>query len=585
MKQFCIYVLFAFVFVFSSITMFCIEPQLIWEKEGGEANTNIFLFSNDGKFIYTQYSFKTANNTSYFLQKWNIENKKMEQETPYDYPMNKMIFTHDGKFILGIASKIKYLYLYDINSGETKIINDIKDSSYNSVNSIAISENDNYIYAYHSLVKEIQIIEMNTLKRIDSINISPTTYLLRFSEDGKFACTANGDSSISIWDINLKKEKYHLKIPYSNYSITNVFVNSEYFIINYMSTVQPYNVELYSMETGKLVTRTKSGFKNPHSIIHNDNTTILTAPSPAYYLEKFDINTSITSKTNILINGYQMKCSPTDNFIVGMDSLTRTYLFDLTTEKPIMFLSKISENLSECIKVIISPDKKYVYAAGSKNADTLKRGQVIEYDFKTGAKTNVFQMTNNSLLEMVMSKDGTKLCVLYGLGKIDIVSNFRESQPIIKSYDLNINNDITKYISTIAISDDNSKLIAGGYFTGFYYVNLKTDSIIWDFEDPYKILEIDPDIKTIALNKKGDKFLLGGKKRSIFEFNYNSDSDKYVKFYDFISDESTNYQRACVNHVAFSYNEKYIYSSTGDGYTHIYDSKNYKETGKIQSSS
>ena len=444
-----------------------------------------------------------------------------------------------------------------------------------SINSLSFSENGNYIYVYHYTVKEVQIIDLNTLKRVDSIALNTMTYYVKFSPDGKYAGITNGDSTFSIWNLTNKTEIYKITLPFLSIWICNIYFNSEYFVVNYWSNITEENIEVYSMKTGNLVTKSKSNYKQPFSILLNDNHTILTSTIPAAFVEKFDINSNINTKININIYGAQMSSSSMGNYLAGKDSMNYLYLYDLSSEKPVMFLNKISENLEYCTKIVISPNNKSVFASGYKNSDTIKRGQIIEYDFETGKKINVFPISNSYLADMVLSKDGKVIYTVDSIGKIYAISNLDESQVSIKTYELK------KQIYSLAISEDNTKLIAGGFMTGFYYINLKTDSINNDYKDPYSLLDFEPNIKTLALNKKGDKLLVAGNSKTIFVFKYNSETDVFYQTNNFKSDSAHNYYEGILQ-VAFSDDEKLIYCSSGDGYVHIFDAWNYKEINKIK---
>jgi WD40 repeat protein len=553
------------------------EPELKWKWKGEEASTNASVFSKDGKYIYVQYSFKTVDTATYLIQKWNIETKIVEKEIPCEAVYNQMVLSNDENFLMGAENNIQYIQLINLKTSEIKTISNIDaGGNFSTIKSFAFSEDGNYIYAYHYSVKQIQIIDVLTLKRVVGIDLSLLTWNVEFSSDGKYAGIVNGDSTFSIWNLNNKTEIYKIKVPYNSFFICNIFVNSEYFIVNHLSNVSPEVIEVYSMKTGNMLTKTTSNYKQPYSILLNDNHTILTSTFPTEFVEKFDINTNVTTTINININGTQMFASSGGNYLVGKDSMNYLSIYDLTTEKPVMFLNKITENLLYCSKVLISKNNQSVYTAGDKNSDTVRKGQIIEYDFITGIKKNVYPISDSYIIDMILSKDSDIIYTVDSIGKIDIITNLNESEINQKIYELK------KPIKTIAISEDNSKLIAGGFMTGFYYINLKTDSIKNDYKDPYSVLDFEPNIKTIALNKKGDKLVVAGNKKTIYVFKYNPDTDEYYKTNEFIGDKSLNSAYEGIIHVAFSDDEKYIYSSGCDGYTHIFDSGNYTEITKIK---
>ena len=570
-----IYSIFFIVFLFSSSVVFSLLPELKWNNQGEASATNSYMFSIDGKYIYTHYSMRKAAVLSNTLQKWDIESKKLENETTTNLQFYRMVLSNDGKSVVGADRNSKYIQLVDLITGGLKYITDISATDLQPVSTIAYSEDGKKVYVYQNSVKLLQIFDANTTLKVDSIHLNNVTYQVKFSTDGKYAGILNGDSTFSIYNMTDKTELYKIKSSLRNYSFCNVFINSDYFIINYQKTVTPDNIEIYSMKTGKIITKAQSAFEYPASIILNDNRTILTASYPNGIVEKYDMTTNVTTPTIISANGYQMIGSPAANILAFSDSLNNLLMFDVPTEKPIFSLYRYTSNPYRCSKVAISPDNKSVYAAGMKSADSLKVGQIIEYDFETGNIKNVYPVSDFFPTDMVLSNDGKILCTADSTGKIQVLSNFHETNFTRKSYDLK------KNINSLAISEDNTKLIAGGYMTGFYYINLKTDSIHYDFQDPYKILELDPNLKTIALNKKGNKLIIAGKKKYIFVFNYNSATDKFEKVKDFVGDESESLSNEGVVNVSFSYDGKYILSSACDGYIHIFGSDNYKEVTKF----
>jgi WD40 repeat protein len=575
MKRF--YIIYILTFLLSSLLVFSTEAELIWMKQGEDASASAYQFSRDGKYFYVQWKLRSAGKNSYIIQKWDVENKTIEKEFPSNSDLSQMLLSNDDKFLLCAFKSSKLIDLIDLSSGETKTISDINSTGVmsSSITSFALSEDGKNIYVYHASVKAIQIIDFATLKNIDSLVLFNKVSQVKFSYDGKYAGTQNGDSTVSIRNMSDKTEMYRIKVPVGNFSVSNVFVNSEYFIINYLSLSRPENIEVYSMKTGNLVTKIKSSYDFPVSAMLNDNNTILTATYGNGYIEKLDISTNITSKTKIYVNGRGVIVSSNDIYLASKDSLSNLTIFDITSEKSILTFNKTNENLIRTSKILFSPDNNSVYAAGIKGADTLKKGQIIEYDFADGTVKNVYPISNSNLTDMVLSKDGNTIAAVDTTGKITILSNFHESGATQKTYDLK------KAVSAIALSDDNTKLFATGYMMGFYYIDLKTDSIHYDFQDPYTILDLDPNLRTLALNSKADKLILAGKKKSIFVFNYNSDLDKYIKAYDFIGDDNTNPAGDGIMQIAFSNDDKYIYSSASDGYTHIFDAAKYTQTSKI----
>jgi WD40 repeat protein len=572
-----IYIILFHVFIFSASLIYSFEPEFKWKKQGETAKTNTFVFSKDGKYIYVQYKISIAGNDSIFIQKWNVEKKVVENEIPCGNEYNQMALSNDGNFLIGAKTYIQYLELINLNNNERKIISDIDaGGSFSAVRSISFSEDDNFIYVYHYNVKQIQIIDMKTLKRIDGINLKIMFSLVEFSIDGKYAGVTNGDSTFSIWNIADKNEIYKIKIHNQSFSICNIFLNHEYFVVNYYSSKNPDNIEIYSMKSGKLVTKTKNNFDYTYSIMLNDNKTILTSTFPSRNIEKFDINSKITTTINIPVSSSQMISSPTGDLLAAKDSSQFLFLYDITTEKPLMFLNKITENLSIFNKVIISHDKKYVYASGMKSADTLKRGKIIKYNFQTGDIIKIYPISDYFITDMVISKDGNIIAVVDTNGHIKIISNLSDSTAVIKSYNLK------KIINVISISEDNTRLVAGGFMSGLFYINLQTDVIKSYFQDPYELTKFEPYIQSLSLNKKGDKLIVSGKAKKIWVLNYNQEIDEYVMFSDFKGDESNNPANQGVLHIAFSNDENYIYCSSNDGFSHIFDSKNFIEITKIK---
>jgi WD40 repeat protein len=570
-----IYIIFLFAFIFSASFVFSLQPELLWNKQGEESGTNSYIFSLDGKYIYTQYSQRNAGNVSFFLQKWDIDAKKIESEIPIYIPCNKMVLSNDGNSIIGASSFSKHIQITDINSGVSGIIADVRANDLLPVNSLAFSEDGKKIYVFHNSVKSLQIFDANTLLKVDSMKLNDLTYQVKFSSDGKYAGFVNGDSTLSIVNMNDKTELYNIKNQFRNYSVCNIFINSDYLILNYIKRWNPDNIEVYSMKTGKMITKAKSIFELPSSILLNDNKTILTSTLPFGNIEKFDIATNDSTNIDLNVNGYQMIGSPVGKLIAGNDSLNKLIVFDISTEKSVFTINTITNNFKRASKILISPDNKSVYVAGIKSSDTLKKGQIFEYEFSTGVLKGVIPVSDFLLTDMKLSKDGTLMTVADSVGKIFIISDLDKTPIIQKTYDLK------KTISSIAVSDDKTKLIVSGYMIGFYYINLITDSIHYDFKDPYTILELDPNIYTIALTKKGDKLILSGKKKNIFVFKYNSSIDKYEKIKSFYGDESENPANEGVLNIGFSDDEKYIFSSASDGYAHIFDSGTYKEVSKF----
>jgi WD40 repeat protein len=464
--------MFLVVFLYFSSIVFSFEPELKWKKQGEFANTNAFVFSKDGKFIYVQYHLIIEGKESFIIQKWNIEEKKVDRVINCSLEFKKMALSNDEHFIVGANNSNPYFQLLDFTSEDSTKISTIKFASdYIMNSSLSFSEDGKSVFVYNSYGEYLMIVDVNTLENLDGKSFNFMTTHVEFSPDGKYACISVGDSSISVLDMTSDTEIYRIKIPYSSYNICHLSINSEYFVVNYLSNINPENIEVYSMKTGKVIAKTKSGFIKPYSIILNDNKTILTSTIPKGYLEKYDFISNTITKTNLNLNGDQLMSSPQGNLIAGKDSLNYLFIDELTSEKPILFLNKINANFNQSSKIVISPDNKYIYASGIKVSDTLKRGQIIEFEFGTGIITNVYPVSEYYLTYMSLSKDGKILYAVDSSGRIEIISNLHSSDVKRKSYNLK------KSINTLAVSEDNTKLIAGGYMSGFFYINLKTDNI------------------------------------------------------------------------------------------------------------
>jgi WD40 repeat protein len=565
-------------FLYFSSIVFSFEPELKWKIQGGNSHTNAFVFSKDGKFIYVQYYVKSAGLDSFFIQKWNIEEKKVDKNIPCSLQFDKMVLSNDENNIAGINTNSPVMEIINFSNADSIKINNFPiNSDMFSKSSFSFSEDGKSIYYYDYRIKYINVYDLTSYEVIDSKLFTFQTGNGEFSPDGKYACVAVGDSTISIFDMTANTELYKIKIPYSSYNICHLNINSEYFVVNYISTINPDNVEVYSMKTGKVVAKSKSSFKYPVSILLNDNKTILTSTSPYGVVEKYDFISNNMIKTNININGNQMICSSNGNWIAGKDSLAYLNIYELSSEKPILFLNQINENFIHSSKILISPDNKYVYASGIKDSDTLKRGQIIEYDFKTGVISKVYPVTENYLTDMIMSQDGTTLYVSDSTGRIEIISNLHNSGIKRKTYNLN-----KPIINKIAVSEDGSKLIAGGFMTGFFFINLKTDEIKSYYQDVYDLITFEPNIRSISFNKKGDKLIFAGNKKFILEYNFNSISGEFEKGNSFQVPITSYSADAGILYVTYSKDDKTIFCTSTDGYTRIINSDDFTETNKIQ---
>jgi WD40 repeat protein len=76
--------------------------------------------------------------------------------------------------------------------------------------------------------------------------------------------------------------------------------------------------------------------------------------------------------------------------------------------------------------------------------------------------------------------------------------------------------------------------------------------------------------------------LFAGKKKNVYVFKFNSEIDEFELNYNFLGFESDKLYNDGILHIAFSDDDKNIFSTSIEGYTHIFDSENYTEINKIK---
>jgi len=217
------------------------------EQEG----INAISFSSNGEY------FATASKNA--VQVWQIAgNQEIMQMKPSRLLVQKLIFSQNGQYIGALSGENRLLdrndiQVWDVTTGKEILHLKLE----RSVNSIAFSSDNKYIFIHRNFNPPFQMLEINSGRTIFQIESKVNDFILH--PNGHYLALA-GNGGVLIWDLLNGKEIRSLKIDKTSVEHITYSPDGRYIAttVNTDPSTGDYITQVWEIESAKEVMKIKS---------------------------------------------------------------------------------------------------------------------------------------------------------------------------------------------------------------------------------------------------------------------------------------------------------------------------------------
>jgi hypothetical protein len=540
-------------------SVYSLEPKIAWIANGEEAKVNSLQYSQDGKYLFVHSTEREKGIKKTILRQWDIGQKKVFKEFQTKLEFARIDVSTDMKTVIG--TDVSDVEVVDFENNTSKYLMINYGSMFQLITWLSFSSDNSKIFVFESGYKNIQVFNSKTLVSANEY-VYKDIHRISTSFDKKYAgIISKNDTSftfISLEDNKLIK-KFKLGKPSIGAESSSISFDNNVVAINYDSTGYSNNTEIYEIATGKLITKTSTNMKTPYSVFTKDNETLAISSYPFSKLVLWNYKTQVKTELNdFVLNGANLSASPIDNSLASTTDENSFIVVDYKSNGIALQNNKDMTNLKRAGSLYISKDSKYILAAGSiKN-----KGVIQKRDFLTGNLLDTYTLIDNPILSMYVSKDEHLISIIDSYWTVYLLKLVDNKYVVDKQFPHE-----TGRPAESVITSDNKKLIYGGINTGIVCWNLETGEK--QVFDTTSIL-----IKTIALSNDDSKIIYGTYASYFGVLDYDKVKDEYKRTYY----NQLEYQligNSGITEVGFSPDNSMMYACAGDYNTYLLKSTDY----------
>ncbi len=352
-------------------------------------------FSPDGKILASHIWTYVDGEAKRYLFLWDVNTgEKLLQiltEDKLSFTVSSISFSPDGSMLaIGSGDEIRF---WDVNTGET--LQTL--TGHTSVKSISFSPDGSTLATASG--DEIRFWDVNTRETLQTLTGHTSVKSISFSPDGSTLATASGDE-IRFWDVNTRET---LQTLTGHTSVKSISFSPDG---STLATASGDEIRFWDVNTRETL-QTLTGHTSVKSISFSPDGSTLAAV-PEVFGDRtvllWDVNTGKLQTFPVSRSIYSVAFSPDGNTLaIGGNWIT--YLWNANTGGPIHTFSKIA---CRVYSVAFSPDGNTLAGGGSD-------GIVRLWDIKTGTEK---QIPTGQIgdTRVVFSPDGNTLATVPDIG-------------------------------------------------------------------------------------------------------------------------------------------------------------------------